>query len=453
MLAQPVGLRGRGRAAMFGFVLVLAALALMPLVLFHTTRFDDDRQPPARRAPQRDRGAGGRASAAAQGGVAPARDRDPIPNSHLASLPTLPSLGAADRYSLGARAPRAEMIGAGSTAAARHQQTNRTPLTHADEPLREPPVADLHGMGNASANGIAGGVFSDRAEKSAQGGPSRASGPVRPLPVSVTPASHAAADTAGCGQIMEQHSPMTPWDEPEATSATGEACSLHSDSLNTVFRQRFEFPPGTLKVGGGYDSQHCYTYAGGDCWVASERSETSPCAAPSMGPSSILAVDDAFPAAVDGAPGRHEVMWQLRRALNLGRISAPDDSDSGGSASADDSDDFGGSFGSLRFAGGGFPSGPWGRRALDVAVDLAASAEWETLSILLHGDGLGEVAEDAARELPAALVMFSAATPAALDQFVARSEALAQRVGLAALDALAPEKVRQKSPEPAKRAL
>lgn len=209
---------------------------------------------------------------------------------------------------------------------------------------------------------------------------------------------------------------------------------MHSDALNAVFHQRFEFAPGALQLGGLYDSEQCYTYSGGECWVVHERSPALACVAPGHDTSPP---DDIAP--TDVAPERHALLWQLRRAANLGRLSAPAD------APADSAGEEGGNkdFFSLYKFGGGFSSGPWSRRALDVAVDIASAAEWEAVSVLLHGDGLSEVVDAAGAELPSALVMYSPVTAAALDMHVARSNAQAQAAGLTALHALAPDKVHQ----------
>ena len=78
-----------------------------------------------------------------------------------------------------------------------------------------------------------------------------------------------------------------------------------------------------------------------------------------------------------------------------------------------------------------------------MVVDAVAAAEWESVSVLLHGNELGALVEDAAAQLPSPLVFYSAVTPAALDAHVARSEARAQAAALTALHALAPDKVQR----------
>ena len=365
----------RSRATLFGFVIALGALALAPLVLFHATHPDHgDRrpQPPARAHTARwDKRA---ASPGAVGLQAVAQDRLGHEQLHygLSAIQRHrhdPDLSWASR----------EEIAAGSTAAARHQQTNRTPLTHAgEEGLREPSAASLRVDVNSSTAGsiegpsalessVSGSVSAHSAAKESD---------ARPPPAPATlGAEHVAAPSTDCGGER----PITPWDEPEATSTAGEECSVHSDSLNAVFHQRFEFAPGTLKIGGGYDSEYCYAYAGNDCWVAGEvsRAATSPCVTPDTDTPPLP--DDEPNAAADALPGRDDLMWQLRRALNQGRVSAPDDAEGGVRDDLGDNDDFGASFGSFRF-GGGFPAGPWGRRALDVALDVAAAVEGEVLA-------------------------------------------------------------------------
>ena len=372
MLGRPAV--ARSRAALFGFVLALGALALAPLVLFHATHPDhgDGRpQPPARVHTARwDKRA---ASPSAVGLQAAAQDRLGHEQLHY-------GLSAIQRHRHDADLPWAtrEEIATGSTAAARHQQTNRTPLTHAEEGLREPSAASLRVDGNSST---AGSIEGPRAlESSASGSVSAHSAAkesdARPPPApAASGAEHVAAPSTDCGGER----PITPWDEPEATSSAGEECSVHSDSLNAVFHQRFEFAPGTLKIGGGYDSEHCYAYAGNDCWVASEvtRSAAFPCVTPDSYTPPLP--DDEPNTAADALPGRDDLLWQLRRALNQGRVSAPDDAEGGVRDDSEENGDFGASFGSFRF-GGGFPAGPWGRRALDVALDVAAAVEGEVMA-------------------------------------------------------------------------
>lgn len=366
----------RSRAALFGFLLALSALAIVPLLLFHSAQLHDadkTTQPPsrARTAARWDKRA---VDIRAKGLQAAARSGHETLHHGLSAI-----LKDNDH----AQPTRAE-IAAGSTAAARHQHTNRTPLTHAEEALREPSSASLRGADNSSADSSIKGQL----EATALGpvpahSPATSSSPRPPPPPVRSGVDNVAATAADCDGEAEKR-PMTPWDEPEATSPSGEECSVHSDSLNAVFHQRFEYAPGTLKIGGGYDSENCYTYAGSDCWVASERLATSPCATPAI-ESSLLSVDETD-AAEERVPGRDDLMWQLRRAINQGRISAPDESELEGGES-DDKDDFRGSLAGFHFfsSGGSFSSGPWGRRALDVALDIVSAAEWEVIVAGVHG--------------------------------------------------------------------
>jgi len=333
------------------------------------------------------------------------------------------------------------------------QQTNRTPLS-----AHELSVTDVDAAGNNSGADRDGNLpravpqrvavsFSQHTDGGLPSAPIVAGSHAQPPPVPVTaagasPAAGVPVTAAGaspvpassatdCGGPREDVG-MAAWDEPDPVSKSGESCSVHSDALNAVFHQRFEFAPGALQLGGLYDSEQCYTYSGGECWVVTERSPARECATPD---SSAPVLDDLGPP--DVTPERHALLWQLRRAANLGRLSAPADSADDGAGDGD----FGGGFGGSKFGGGGFSSGPWARRALDVAVDVANAAEWEAVSVLLHGDGMGDVVEAAGAELPSALVIYSPVTVGALDRHLTRCDAKALPAGLTALDALAPDKV------------
>lgn len=365
----------RSRAALFGFLLALSALAIVPLLLFHFAQLHDadkTTQPPSRARNARwDKRAVDIRAKSLQAAVRSGHEK-----LHH-------GLSAIQKDNEHAQPTRAE-IAAGSTAASRHQHTNRTPLTHAEEALREPSSASLRGGDNSSADGSIRGQLDSTALRPVPAHSAATASSPRPPPAPVrSGVDNVAATAADCDRDSEKRL-MTPWDEPEATSPSGEECSVHSDSLNAVFHQRFEYAPGTLKIGGGYDSENCYTYTGSDCWVASERLATSLCATPAVESSPLSADEtDAF---TERVPGRDDLMWQLRRAINQGRISAPDESELEGGES-DDKDDFRGGLAGFRFfsSGGGFSTGPWGRRALDVALDIASAAEWEVMVAWLRG--------------------------------------------------------------------
>jgi hypothetical protein len=412
----------RRRAFLALFLLVLATVALVPLVLFHASAAVDPALP------------GARGARAAAGDLA--RGAQPL---------------AADAAQLDAQ------FGAGREAAPRVQQTNRTPLAHETATVAERQAS----LGAQAANATAGsdGPRASRPPPPAESAaalpaspgaapdgasPAQAQASSAPRPEHVAEAAagsgHAHAQPAGCGG--HGGAQMTPWDEPAETSTAGDACSVHSDALNAVFHQRFEFAPGALQIGGAYDSEHCYTYEGDECWVVRERQpHAGPCGTPDTDGAPPL--DDA--GAADAAPERHKLLWQLRRAAHLGRLSAPEEE-----GAEEDEEAFGArgahgyyGVGASWKMGGSFVSGPWGRRALDVVVDAVAAAEWESVSVLLHGNELGALVEDAAAQLPSPLVFYSAVTPAALDAHVARSEARAQAAALTALHALAPDKVQR----------
>jgi hypothetical protein len=391
------------------FLLVLTTVALVPLVLFHAYA-DASAQPPHNRADRRGRAKDVSRTAAAavglDGGATAAIPRGQQTNRTPLALET--STVAERQASLGAQ----DANTAGSAEGAR-----------AARPTAEPAAAMWHGTAAADPPAL----------------PPQAPAPRREEPVAAAAGSGnaRAGPAAGCGG--RGGAQMTPWDEPAATSEAGDACSVHSDALNAAFHDRFEYAPGSLQIGGAYDSEHCYTYAGAECWVVRELQ-------PHAGPCRTPDADGAPPpddtGAAEAAPERHGLLWQLRRAAHLGRLSAPEDEgaeEEGGLIARAALGSLGG--GASWKMGGHMVSGPWGRRALDVAAEAIKASGWESVSVLLHGDELSALVDAAAAELPSPLVFYSAVTPAALDAHVARSEARAQAPALTALHALAPDKV------------
>jgi hypothetical protein len=407
------------RAFLALFLLVLATVALVPLVLFHAYADAGAQQPGALA-----RSSSGRAPAAGARGAGKEKRNGRVEAKPLAFF----------------------LDGGATDAIPRGQQTNRTPLALEASTVAERQASLANTTGSAEGARAARPPPAEPAAAlpmwhgtAAADAPAQpqASAPRREEPAAAAAGSGNARAAAGCGG--RGGAQMPPWDEPAATSEAGDACSVHSDTLNAAFHDRFEFAPDSLQIGGAYDSEQCYTYAGAECWVVRELQ-------PHAGPCRTPDADGAPPpddtGAAEAAPERHGLLWQLRRAAHLGRLSAPEDEgveEEGGFSARAALGSLGG--GASWKMGGPMVSGPWGRRALDVAAEAIKAPGWESVSVLLHGDELGALVDAAAAELPSPLVFYSAVTPAALDAHVARSEARAQAPALTALHALAPDKV------------
>ena len=432
------------------FLLVLVTVAVVPIALFHGISHDGAGAG-RKRSGARDAGRSGR-----WGNVAFTGMPDDIPRP---GAPVGPGDRQRDMHvssqSFEFSPVHRKMDEVFARAGRTTTHTNRTPLAH------ESSVASHQKSVNAGPADALNASFSIGDIRVRGHLPRVTDQPMLPLPQQLpasgqsaptNPASHVASSqsprwhvegASGCGEM--RGAVLTSWDEPVAVSAAGEACSLFSVSLNAAFHQRFDFAPGEFQVGGAYDCEKCYVYAGHDCWVVHERSATLPCTRTTDLEAPLSDDSDLGEASVE----RHTLLWQLRRAVHLGRLSAPGAPCAHQAATADGgSDSFASVFGSGFGRTGPFfssfrdSSGPWGRRALDVASEVAVDNGWETVSVIMHGDELDQQIEDAVSELPMALVVYSAVTPAALDHHTDRLQSQAQMLPvLSALRALAPQKL------------
>ena len=419
----------RVRLPLFLFLLALCAMAMVPLALFHanldktdaTQRRSSKVSIPPTHNPDSRAGPG-----------SAERQRNMQEHAVLDDDELLPSnFGVLDKQQAAA-----------ATTTTKPQQTNRTPLAL---PVRgafipEPPPVPAANLSVSDHQKLPPPVEEPVKMAQQQQKEQGLAAPQKPEPVQ-EPALVAPQNappmptTAQVNTDCDGHARTTLWDDDpthtqQATSPSGETCSVHSESLNAVFHQRFEFAPGSLQLGGHFDSEQCYTYVGRECWEIHERSPSLPC------PTSILDKpaldDDSLPP--DVLPARQPLLSMLRRATILGRLGATEIAGPAQkSADTDNSAAFGGGGLAARFGVGGGASflqetagANWRRQALDVAVSVAEAAEWDAVSVLLHGDSLGDMVAAAAEELPSALVMYSAVTPAALDQHITRSETEAQ---------------------------